>query len=60
MFGYELLLLEIRLYELYDVVDEIIIFKSNVTFKKIPKELFFSQNIQRFTKFLEKIIIELE
>jgi hypothetical protein len=57
MFGYELLLLEIRLYELYDVVDEIIIFESNVTFKKLPKELFFSKNIQRFTKFLEKITL---
>ena len=57
MFGYELKLLEIRLYELYDVVDEFIIFESNITFKKFPKKLYFYENMKRFHRFIDKITL---
>ena len=57
LFGYELFLLEIRLYELYDVVDEFILFESNITFKQLPKPYFFNENKYRFDKFLEKITL---
>ncbi len=57
VFGYELFLLEIRLYELYDVVDEFILFESNITFKQLPKPYFFKENKNRFDKFLDKITL---
>ena len=57
VFGFELKILEMRLYELYDVVDEFLIFESNITFKKLPKELFFHENKQRFQRFIDKITL---
>ena len=57
IFGYELLTLEIRLYELYETVDEFVIFETNVTFKKLPKPFFFLHNKNRFKKFLNKITL---
>ena len=56
-FTYEFSLLEMRLYELYDVVDEFVIFESNLTQKKIYKPLFLTQNIQKFSIFLDKITL---
>ncbi len=57
IFGFELKLLEIQLFELSDVVDEFIIFESKVTLKKLPKELFFTQNMKRFHRFIDKITL---
>jgi hypothetical protein len=57
IFGFELKLIEIQLYELYEVVDEFVIFESNITLKKIPKELFFTQNLKRFHRFIDKITL---
>ena len=56
-FTYELTLLEVRLYELYDVVDEFVIFESNLTQRKIYKPLFLTQNIEKFSKFIDKITL---
>ena len=57
IFGYELLTLEIRLFELFEAVDEFIIFESNVTFKNLWKPLFFYNNKYRYKKFLHKITL---
>lgn len=57
VFGYEIVLVEIRLYELYDTVDEFIIFETNLTFKRVNKPLFFFNNIHRFQRFLDKITL---
>lgn len=52
----ELDLLELRLNELNDVVDKVVIVESTVTFTNKPKPLYFAKNTHRFTKFLPKII----
>ena len=52
----ELDILEIRLNELYDVVDYFIIVESNVTHSGEDKLFYFDENKDRFTKFLDKII----
>lgn len=52
----ELDLLEIRLNELYDVVDHFVIVEATRTFQKKPKPLYFSENRNRFSKFENKII----
>lgn len=52
----ELDILEIRLNELYDVVDYFVIVENELTFSGKLKPLFFEQNKQRFSKFLDKII----
>ena len=57
LFGYEIILLEMRFYELYDVVDEFILFESNITFKKLPKPYFFKENKDRFLKFIDKVTL---
>ena len=57
IFGFELKIIEFQFYELYDVVDEFIIFESNITLKKLPKELIFTQNIKRFHRFIDKITL---
>jgi beta-1,4-mannosyl-glycoprotein beta-1,4-N-acetylglucosaminyltransferase len=57
----ELDLLEIRLNELNDVVDYFVIVEGKKTFQNNPKPLFLLENIDRFKKFIHKIIrIELE
>ena len=48
-------LLEIRLEELYDVVDRFIICESTVTHSNKPKPLYFLLNRNRYKKYLDKI-----
>ena len=52
----ELDILEIRLNELYDEVDYFVIVENPLTFTGNPKPLYFEENKQRFSKFLDKII----
>ena len=54
-FNNELDLLEIRLNELDSVVDRFVICESTVTHNNQPKPLYFSNNRERFRKFLHKI-----
>lgn len=54
-FNNELDILEIRLNELYDVVDRFIIVEAKETHSGKPKELVFNANLKRFEKFLNKI-----
>jgi hypothetical protein len=51
----ELDLLEIRLEELYKHVDRFVIVEANTTFTSKPKPFNFEINIDRFTKYLDKI-----
>jgi beta-1,4-mannosyl-glycoprotein beta-1,4-N-acetylglucosaminyltransferase len=55
IFSVELDLLEIRIHELYDVVDTFIIVESNVTFSGEPKPLVFQENMERFHFAQDKI-----
>jgi len=55
----EVNLLEIRLNELDSVVDYFLIVESNATFTGLPKETFFANNKERFSKFSHKIVYEL-
>ncbi|KAI7866073.1 N-acetylglucosaminyltransferase-like protein [Spinellus fusiger] len=48
IFSVELDLLEIRIHELWDVVDEFIILESNATFTGLVKPLVFEENKERF------------
>lgn len=52
----ELELLEIRFNELYDVVDNFIIVESTKTHQNNPKPLYFWENRDRFSPFLDKVI----
>jgi len=56
LFGYELDLLEIRLFELYEVVDEIVIWEGGFSQRGDRKPLLFSRNMERFERFSDKII----
>lgn len=56
MFFNELELLEIRLNELYDVVDNFIIVESTKTHQNKEKPLYYLENKNRFSKFNDKII----
>lgn len=56
LFFNELDLLEIRLNELNDVVDKFVIVESTESFSKKKKPLYFQENKERFSEFLEKII----
>lgn len=51
----ELDLLEIRLEELYDVVDKFVITESNTTHSGNPKPLYLKENFKRFEKYKDKI-----
>lgn len=51
----ELDLLEIRLEELYDHVDQFVIVEANTTFTNNPKPFNFELNADRFAKYLDKI-----
>ena len=57
LISYELVVVEMRLFELYDIVDEIIIFETNITFKQVGKPFFFLSNLKRYQRFLEKIVL---
>lgn len=50
-------ILEIRLNELYDVVDKFVIFECDKTFTNLDKPLYLKENLNRFSKFLDKIIL---
>jgi beta-1,4-mannosyl-glycoprotein beta-1,4-N-acetylglucosaminyltransferase len=56
IFYNELDMLELRLNELYDVVDHFVLVESTKTFVRNDKELYFENNKKRFSKFLDKII----
>ena len=57
LISYELIVVEMRLFELYDIVDEIIIFETNITFKQVAKPFFFLSNLKRYKRFLDKITL---
>ena len=57
LISYELVVVEMRLFELFDIVDEIIIFETNITFKQVAKPFFFLSNLKRYRKFLDKIVL---
>ena len=52
----ELEILEIKLNELYDHVDHFVLVECTETFSGKPKPLYFAENKQRFSRFLDKII----
>ena len=56
LFFNELDLLEIKLHELYDHVDYFVLVEAKETFRGQGKQLYFHQNQDRFSKFLDKII----
>jgi len=58
VFGFynEFEILEIRLEELWNVVDYFVLLESNTTFVGNTKEYYFENNKNRFEKYLEKII----
>jgi beta-1,4-mannosyl-glycoprotein beta-1,4-N-acetylglucosaminyltransferase len=55
MFFNELDILEVRLNELYDVVDKFILVEATKTFTNQDKPLWFEQNKERFAAFADKI-----
>lgn len=55
-FYHELDLLELRLTELYDVVDHFVLVEADTTYTSLPKPFYFEKNKQRYAKFLDKII----
>ena len=55
LFFNELDLLELRFEELYDKVDYFLVVESTKTFTGKPKRLFFNENINRFSKWADKI-----
>ncbi|KZT67737.1 glycosyltransferase family 17 protein [Daedalea quercina L-15889] len=56
IFSVELDLLEIRLRELYDIVDHFVIVESSSTFTGLPKPLHFAENRERFAWAADKIL----
>lgn len=56
IFYNEIDLLEARLYELFDVVDYFIIVEGTKTHTGLDKNLYFKENINKFEKYLSKII----
>lgn len=52
----ELDLLEMRLFELHDVVHRFILVESTVTYSGQPKPLYFAENRERFRPWLDRII----
>lgn len=55
-FGYDLDMLEIRLYQLQDSVDMTVIHEGTYTHRGVRKALFFEQARERFLPFLNKIL----
>ncbi|MET1046518.1 MAG: hypothetical protein ABWX70_07425 [Hyphomicrobium sp.] len=51
----ELDLLEVRLHELYDVVDRFVLVEASQTFKGNPKPLYFKANQNAFARYADKI-----
>lgn len=56
LFGWELDLLECRLYEMDSFVDIFVVVESDKTFQGESKELYFRKNYARFEKWTEKIV----
>ena len=56
IFFNEVELLLYRLEILYDIVDKFVLVESEYTFTGKKKESFFGNNIEKFSKFLDKII----
>lgn len=56
LFFNELEILDVRLHELYDHVDQFVLVESKETFRGKPKALFYQDNKGRYEKFLKKII----
>lgn len=52
----ELELLDLRLAEMYDHVDHMVLVEANTTFTNIPKSFTFEQNLDRYSQYLDKII----
>ncbi|WP_052699395.1 hypothetical protein [Hyphomicrobium sp. 99] len=52
----ELDILEIRLHELYEVVDRFVLVEANWTFQGNPKPLYFAENKSAFSRYADKII----
>ena len=48
--------MQIRLNEVYDVVDHIVIVESAVTHQERPKPLHYKENAARYARFADKII----
>ncbi|KAG9073153.1 hypothetical protein KI688_000940 [Linnemannia hyalina] len=59
IFSVELDMLEIRMRELYDVVDHFVILESSRTFTGIPKPAVFQENRERYSFAEDKIIYKL-
>lgn len=55
-FGWELDLLEIRLFEYEHVVDSFVVFESGFADRGFAKPLFFAANVARFRRFRRKIL----
>ncbi|CAL5224980.1 g7757 [Coccomyxa viridis] len=56
LFNDELDMLEIRLNELYDVVDHIVLVESATTHQNQPKPLHYAENAGHFSRFADKIV----
>ena len=56
MYAGEHSLLEIRLEELWNVVDKFVLAESPFTFQSKPKPLYFAENLAKFEKYNDKIL----
>lgn len=56
IFFNELDILDIRLEELYPVVDKFVIVESNLTFRGNPKPYYYEENLSRYAKYADKIV----
>ena len=58
-FGYDLDILEIKLLEVYEVVDLILFFESGFTQRGVPKPLYFNESLPsgRWDRFLDKMYL---
>ncbi|WP_293624840.1 hypothetical protein [Polynucleobacter sp.] len=56
LFYNELDMLELKLTEMYDVVDKFVLLESCETFQGSPKKYFYEENKHRYARFSEKII----
>ena len=52
----ELDLLELRFEELYDHVDHFVLVEANRTFQNNEKPFYFEQNLNRFSRYMDKVI----
>ena len=56
MFDHEFALLEVRLQELWDVVDHFVLIEAPFSQAGRPKPLYFKENKERYTKYMSKIL----